>query len=451
MTTAPPAHPSTGPLAAAPAPAVPGPAGTAASPGTAAGPVAASARPAADGGPWTRLVRLTGLGFLPLALLARLPMAMVTVGTLTLATAVTGSYAAGGLAAGAVGIGAAAGGPLAGALADRAGQRPVLLVLALLHAVSTALLLAAAHVPLGPGGPALPAVVAAALLVGATCPPVGPLVRVRWRALAGPDRRTLDTALSYESTADELTFVLGPALVGLLASLVAPWLPFVLSALLVLLLVPAFALHPSGRAVAGPARHGAAGPPVPMTPRERVLVLLPVLGMVAMGTFFGALQNGLAAFGGRFGLESAAGLLYAVLGLSSAAAALSVAWWPQRLHPRARWVGSAAAMAGLSLLLLAPATVPAMVVALLIAGIPVGPVMVTIFTVGGDAARPERQGTVMTLLAGGVVLGSALGAALAGSLAELAGPDGAFAAAIGAAAAMVLVSTASARLTRARP
>ncbi|MGK7223032.1 MFS transporter [Kocuria flava] len=448
MTTAPPAHPSTGPLAAAPA--VPGPAGTAASSGTAAGPVAASARPAADGGPWTRLVRLTGLGFLPLALLARLPMAMVTVGTLTLATAVTGSYAAGGLAAGAVGIGAAAGGPLAGALADRAGQRPVLLVLALLHAVSTALLLAAAHVPLGPGGPALPAVVAAALLVGATCPPVGPLVRVRWRALAGPDRRTLDTALSYESTADELTFVLGPALVGLLASLVAPWLPFVLSALLVLLLVPAFALHPSGRAVAGPAR-AAAGPPVPMTPRERVLVLLPVLGMVAMGTFFGALQNGLAAFGGRFGLESAAGLLYAVLGLSSAAAALSVAWWPQRLRPRARWVGSAAAMAGLSLLLLAPATVPAMVVALLVAGIPVGPVMVTIFTVGGDAARPERQGTVMTLLAGGVVLGSALGAALAGSLAELAGPDGAFAAAIGAAAAMVLVSTASARLTRARP
>lgn len=31
-------------------------------------------------------------------------------------------------------------------------------------------------------------------------------------------RADLDTALSYESTADEITFVLGPALVGILAS-----------------------------------------------------------------------------------------------------------------------------------------------------------------------------------------------------------------------------------------
>ena len=47
-------------------------------------------------------------------------------------------------------------------------------------------------------------------------------------------------------------------------------------------------------------------------------------------------------------------LLYAVLGISSAAAALSVAWWPQRFPPASRWLVSSGAMAALSLLFLLP-------------------------------------------------------------------------------------------------
>jgi hypothetical protein len=79
-------------------------------------------------GRFARLPHLAGRGFIPLGLFARLPLAMLTVGTLTLATSVTGSYAVGGTAAGAVGIGSAIGAPVLGALVDRRGQRPVLLV-----------------------------------------------------------------------------------------------------------------------------------------------------------------------------------------------------------------------------------------------------------------------------------------------------------------------------------
>jgi MFS family permease len=398
------------------------------------------------GGRYGRLLELGGRGFLPIAFVARLPLAMITVGALTLATAVTGSYAVGGLAAGAVGVGSALGGPLMGHLADRVGQRAVLLVSALAHTVAIGLLLVTAYA--GTGGPAVPLLVAAALLVGATCSQVGPLARVRWRGLTGGERRELDTALSYESTADELTFVLGPALVGLLASLVAPWTPFVLAAALTLTMVSCFAVHPTHQAApAAPRpRRRTAAPPVPG--RDRILVLLPVLGMVAMGTFFGAVQNALSAFGGEFGAQRAAGLLYAVLGISSAAAALSVAWWPQRFRPAARWVASAGAMAALSLLFLVPGGIVPMLVVLLLVGLPVGPTMVTIYTIGGDVARPERLGTVMTMLASGVVLGTAVGAALAGLMAETAGHRGAFAAAIGAACAMVLISAAAAALLR---
>ncbi|MEX5295857.1 MFS transporter [Kocuria sp. CPCC 205268] len=422
---------------AATAPAVPAPA-----PAPSAQPPAGRRKTPSSGGRYARLVHLAGPGFLPIAFAARLPLAMLTVGALTLATAVSGSYVVGGLAAGAVGIGSALGGPLMGHLADRHGQRIVLLVSAIAHAVAIGLLLLTAHAPTGAAAPSVPLLVGASLLVGATCPQVGSLARVRWRGLVGGNRRELDTALSYESTADELTFVLGPALVGLLASLVAPWSPFVLAAVLTLTMVTSFAVHPTRLAVPAAPDGDRQEESRPVTARERLLVLLPVLGMVAMGAFFGAVQNGLNAFGGAFGLQSATGLLYAVLGISSAAAALSVAWWPQRFGSASRWVAGSAAMAGLSLLFLLPDGIGPMLVVLLLAGLPLGPVMVTIYTVGGDVARPERLGTVMTMLASGVVLGSAVGAAVAGLMAETAGHRGAFAAAIGAACAMVLISAA---------
>jgi MFS family permease len=105
-------------------------------------------------------------------------------------------------------------------------------------------------------------------------------------------------------------------------------------------------------------------------------------------------------------------------------------------------------MAALSLLFLLPSGIGSMLVVLLLAGLPLGPAMVTIYTIGGDVARPERLGTVMTMLASGVVLGSAVGAASAGLLAETAGHRGAFAAAVGAACAMVLISAVLALLRR---
>ena len=391
-------------------------------------------------GRYARLARLAGTSFLTIGFLARLPLAMLTVGALTLVTVTTGSYAAGGFAAGAVGIGSAAGAPLFGYLADRAGQRPVLLIAAGAHTCAIILLLTCVYLGSGAG---TAAVLAASFLVGATCPQVGSLARVRWMAMTRSDKPALDTALSYESTADELTFVLGPALVGLLAALIAPWLPFVLAAALTLTMVTAFAVHPTYRTVVPvtpglvKAHPGAAAAATPVR-INWPLVAIPVLGMVAMGTFFGATQNALSAFGGTFGAADAAGLLYALLGLTSAFGALSVAYWPARWTHAGRWVVCAALMAAFCCLLLLPADVLPMIFVLLLVGVPVGPTMVTIYGIGSEVAPDERLGTVMTLLASGVVLGSALGSALAGALAETSGHSGAFLVSI-AAAGMLLV------------
>ncbi|MDJ0456234.1 MFS transporter [Arthrobacter sp. NQ7] len=403
-------------------------------------------------GRFSRLPLLAGRSFIPLGLFARLPLAMLTVGTLTLVTSVSGSFAAGGSAAGAVGIGSALGAPLLGALADRRGQRPVLLLAAVLNTAAVMALVFAAMATAAGDFP--PAVLTAAFAAGASCPQVGPLARVRWMSLtasgagAGETRgdggRDLDAALSYESTADEVTFVLGPALVGILASLVAPWLPLALAAAMTITLVPAFAVHPTHRAVPVTRARNVKRRRFARTARLPWAVALPVLAMVCMGTFFGSTQAALSAFSAQLAGSEIAGLLYAVMGLSSAAAALSVAYWPRRLGPALRWVLCAALMAGLAFLLLVPSSLPMMALVLLVLGLPVGPVMVTVFAVGGTLAPAGRLSTVMTALASGIVAGTALGSSIGGQLAQLHGPAAAFLVPVGAAAGLALLGAGAA-------
>ncbi len=421
------------------------------------------------------LPQLAGPSFLVIGLFARLPLAMLTVGALTLVTTASGSYAAGGFAAGAVGLGSATGAPLLGYLADRRGQRIVLLASAVLNTLAIIGLLVVTMTRSGFAGSGLALVLLSSFAMGFTCPQIGPLARVRWMAMTrrGP-RSALDTALSYEGTADELTFVLGPALVGLLASLLAPWLPLALAAVLTLTLVSAFAVHrtvafsdtrrdaprkvdgqqgteagpSSGTVTVGqdPVRsHGSDAPEeTDPAPAGAWFVLIPVAGMIAMGTFFGSTQTFLTAFTGEFGAAESSGLLYAVMGLSSAAAALSVAYWSRRFRHTARWTASALAMTAAAAALVVPSSVGAMVLVLLVLGLFVGPTMVTIFSIGSAVAPAHRLGTVMTFLASGIVAGTAIGSALAGTLAEAGGAAGAALVPALAAAVLLLLGVASA-------
>ncbi|WP_417234016.1 MFS transporter [Arthrobacter sp.] len=350
-----------------------------------------------------------------------------------------------------MGIGSAIGAPLLGYAADRWGQRLVLVPAALAHAVLVGALIVCGAGIL-PGVPTL-LVIVGAFLAGATCPQVGPLARVRWMALTAGrrrGRRELETALSYESTVDELTFVMGPALVGVLASVLAPWLPLALAAVLTAALVPAFAVHPTGRAIQP--HQPTAGPVAGARwVRGRIIrVGLCVLGMVGMGTLFGSVSAGAVSFAGVFGNASAGGLLYAALGLTSAMAALSVSFWPQGWAQPVRWAACALLLIPLALLLQIPSSIGSMVVFLLLIGLPVGPVMVTIFTVGGDVAPLGRMGTVMTMLASGIVVGTAIGNGLAGVMADAVGPQGAFLVAAGAATLLFLSGAGTLALGRLR-
>src|SRR6185312_1528535 len=126
-------------------------------------------------------------------------------------------------------------------------------------------------------------------------------------------------------------------------------------------------------------------------------------------------------------------------GLSSAFTALSVAYWPKKFSYTWRWVVIAGLMAAGSVMFLVPASLGQMAWVLLLMGLPVGPVMVSIFSVGSVVAPQQWMGTVMTALSSGIVAGTALGSALAGALAQSSGYSTAFLVPIAAATALFVL------------
>jgi MFS family permease len=381
---------------------------------------------------YKRLPALAGASFLPIAFLARLPLAMAQLGTLLLVVSVTGSYAAGGLAAGLVAVGMAVGGPVISWLADRYGQRPVALVATPANALITVALVIAVNTHAG-----LVATAALALSSGLSTTQIGALARSRWIGLAAGNRSDLAPAMSYESAADETSFALGPALIGVLAALFSPSISLLLGALVMLIFGPVFALHPSAAAAGRAASGRPAG-------RIRYLELAILIGaMFALGCFFGGVGSGITALATAVGVASAAGGVIAVMGLASAAAGLATPLLPDRLdHPR-RLLIFAAGLAILSPLLVAVGSIAGAIVVVVAVGCCIAPYMISVYSLGERLAGSGRTAAVMTFLSSGVAVGYAAGSTVAGALADVGGFRLALAApavAMAAAAMLILVS-----------
>ena len=371
-------------------------------------------------GSYRRLFSLSGPWYLPVAFLGRLPLSMSQLGTLLLVSTATGSYGSGGLAAGTLAVSNAVGAPVAGGWADRLGQRPVVLVQSSLGALGLVLLVTLSTREAGDA-----AVVAAAGLAGLLLPQVGPLARVRWRPVtdgAGADqRRLMDAAFSYEGAADEASFVLGPALVGVVALVVDPAGAMLTAAAMLAVFGTAFALHPTA-ALTGAGFHVHA--------RGRLVTGLLaglLLAQLFVGMLFGATQTGTTALAEAAGAPGLAGLVHALLGVGSVIAGLATVYLPAHVGQHRRVLVSAAFLVLLSAPLLLVQSLAALVVVVLLLGFGVAPYMIGVFTLGERAVPPGRVGTAMTLLAGATGVGYAAGSGVAGRLTDLHGHTAAFA------------------------
>ncbi|MGF3055580.1 MFS transporter [Microbacterium sp. YY-01] len=369
------------------------------------------------GEPAPKLISIAGVPYFVIAFMARLPFAMMVVGVLTLAVTARGSIALGGLTSAAVGVGTALFGPLLGAAADRFGQRPVLVIAAVLNGTFLVLFCFVSY-------SALPdaALLLSAAAIGATAPQVAPMSRSRLVMMITEQMpkerhsRTIGSMMAYESAADETVFVFGPFIVGLLASFLSPWAPLVIGAVLTVIFVGAFALHPSGSHIS--ADRDAAGQ-APSSVRElfRARLMVVVVGMLAVGFFFGTMLTALTSFMDDRGAPEQAGLLYGVMGIGSAALALGVALLPARFSLRARWLVFSGILFGGTLLLPVVHSVPTMLAALAVMGIGIGPTLVTQFSFGAAHSPRGRSATVMTMLGSSIIVGQSAGAAAAGEVA----------------------------------
>ncbi|MGC9539229.1 MFS transporter [Streptomyces sp. UG1] len=338
---------------------------------------------------------------------ARQPFAMLTLSIVLLVQHTTGSYGAAGAAAAVTGVSMALFAPYSGRLADRYGQRAVLVPGVLVHALSGLALtgLALAHAPLW-------ALFVAAVPTGASVPQIGPMVRARW-GVRLQDSPLMPTAAAFESVTDELTFVVGPLLATALCTAVDPAAGLVTEAALTLLGGLLFAAQKSTQpsvAAGGHARveHASAL----RVPGVRVLIVT----FLGIGSVFGGMQVSLAAFTESIGEPGLNGVLYGTFAagnMLSGIACGAIAW---KAAPQRRLLVGYAALALAASGLWAAHSVLVLAGLGLLVGMCIAPALITGYTLVEGLVPAGARTEAFTWLTGAVALGQAAAVTVAGQL-----------------------------------
>src|SRR4051794_2546401 len=260
---------------------------------------------------------------------------MLGLGAVFLVQQASGSYGLAGAVSGTLALSYGVAGPQWARAMDRRGQASVLR-LAMSAFVLTGVAFVVAVVADGPRWSWF--VLAAA--VGATGPNVGSLGRARWSAVLDPTAR--QTAFAFEAVVDEVVFVVGPPLVTVLATLIAPPVGFLTG---VVLGAAGSLWLAAQRATQPPVQ------PVDATTRGRLWssVLTPTLLVVvttylAVGTVFGAIDVVVVGFAEGEGAPALSGAALAFFAGGSLVAGLvyGLARLPGTLS--SRFVGTAVAL-----------------------------------------------------------------------------------------------------------
>jgi len=399
--------------------------------------------------PYAEIFQIPGAWrFSTAAIIGRMPMSMFGLGTVLLISSVTGRYGVAGAVSAAGSLGYAFTSPRVARAVDSHGQRRVLLPLMTVFAMATALLIVAVQLQLPTWAFFVPGAVA-----GATMPSLGAMVRARWSVLLAGSPR-LHTAFSFESVADELCFIVGPAAVTLLATEVYPASGVGVAALLCLLGTLWFAAQRGTEpVVTPPARPGAGRSGEPGRsgrPRRSgrvrgaaapgLVVLAPVY--LLLGAMFVSIDLSTVAFAQHFGHKPLAGFILGTYAFGSATGGL---WYGSR-----QWRAAVEKRFALTLTLtvLGVATFWAqpnlitLTCGIYLCGLTIAPTLISGFSLLEAQARPGRRTEAMSWLSSGIAVGVAAGASVVGFIIDAHGArlGYAFAALCGAASAVTCLT-----------
>jgi MFS family permease len=351
------------------------------------------------------------------ALVARLPIGMVSFAMLMHVRALTGSLAVAGAVVGTYLAASATTAPIQGRIIDRHGARPVLWATALVCPLALLALLAAAPLALP-----VPALFAGAAIAGAFAAPISVLMRTVWRHRFGDevDRRT---AYAVDSVLIELVFMAGPALVALLLAAAGPVAAFAAAWVVTALAVPMFLVSRALRWY----RHEPDAQRQLLGPltEPRLLVVYAVTFVLTFA--LGLIEVGYPGFGIAAGLPALGGVLIAINSAGSAAGGLLYGAASLRM-PMERQLPRLLAAIALALGAHALTTSPWLYAALaLVAGFGIAPSFVVV-TMLVSTHAPARYATeAFTWSSTCIVAGIGAGNALGGRVAEAWGAAGVFA------------------------
>ncbi|WP_032968412.1 MFS transporter, partial [Stenotrophomonas maltophilia] len=360
---------------------------------------------------------------------ARLPLPMTGIGIITLLSQLRGSYALAGTVSATFVLTYALLSPQVSRWVDRHGQGRVLPWATALSASGLVVLLACTVLQ-APDW----TLFAAAMLAGCM-PSVSAMVRARWTAIHR-GRPQLQTAYSLETVFDEVTFIAGPPLSVGLSVAAWPQAGVLAAALLLVLGVTALVLQ---RGTEPPLQRCEGATPSRSLLRQPEIRLLALL-MLAMGVIVGTVDITSVAFAEQRGQPLAASVVLSAYALGSCAAGLLFGALKLQVPlPRLLLLG-AAATALTTLPLLWVGNLPALAVAVLLAGVFFAPTMIVAMSLVEQRVPGARLTEGMTWLLAGLNIGVALGAALSGQSVDAGGVRSGFVVALCAGAFVLLVA-----------
>ena len=334
-------------------------------------------------------------------------------GIVLLVVGETGRYTRAGALSAVFALGNAAVGPPVSRVVDRYGQRRVLRHIVPVHVAALV-----AFVILVLAGAATWAQVAVVLVAAATAPSIGSMVRARWGYVLGDDPR-LATAYALESVLDELIFVLGPLIVTLLATLVAPAAGLLAAGLVLTIGSAAFVTHRTSEPP--PAEHH----DHPGALRSRGLLELMAV-LVFIGGVFGAVELTSVAFADHAGHQALAGPLLACYAGGSMVSGLVFGARRSGRAPRSVLVRGAAVMTATVALLPFVTALPLLAMLLVLAGSGIAPTLISAFSLVERAVPAAALTEGLTWATTGLIVGFSFSTWAAGHVVDGPGVHWAF-------------------------
>lgn len=319
----------------------------------------------------------------------------------------TASPAAAGIAVGAFSITAAALAPWRGRWVDRHGIKEGLVPLVLLHACATAAFLLSRSIS---DSVLFFAIVAG--VGGATAPPINAAMRALWPSLVEPE--SIDAAYATEAVLQEVSYLLGPLIVGLLVAVASPATAIALAAILTAIGGLAFSSHDAAKNLARSDR--SRRPPLRHSGLQVILTALFFSSLAA-----GLLEIAIPTFADEHASPAGAGVLVAAMAAASLIAGVGYGARRWKVPPVQRLIG-ALAIATLGYMLMVPAgSLPALGVGALVVGLTSAPSMAAVYSILDDVTSKGTGVEAVTWITTATAGGAALGAALGGTLIDAVG------------------------------